>query len=262
MENKKNNKKVLKISIFSVLAILFILLFLMIIYNMKQVDIVIMLESSVSVEEELQIESKIKEICKTSDIEHETKEDSINRLRNLLETDINIAEYFDGISSYKTKVKQIDFEKIKTELLNVKGIQNVGKDNSDIVDKNINKENTRVEYTGLTKQEIENKVIDKANSGKIYVPDVQKIINIKSAVLKETIENIELWEIYIEYEKSSLSAPMGQNYNGKSFYNSYYFAYNKENKKFFTYMFEEKEYSTLKGWSTKGHKNDNSYWVD
>lgn len=263
MEKKKNTKKILKISIFTFLIILFIiLLFVAIIYNIKQIDIVIILEASMSTEQESQIESEIKEICKTNDVKYISKEESVKQVQDSFEIDIDLSEYCRGIGSYKTKIKLKDFKDIKEKLLNVNGVKNVREDSNDILNKTSNQKSNKIEYTGLTKEEIENTVISKVNSGKIYVPDIQKVINIKSAVLKETVENIEIWRIYIEYEKSSLSAPIGQSYEGKTFYGSYYFAYNKETKKFFKYMFEEKEYSTLKGWSTQGHKEDSSYWVD
>ena len=120
----------------------------------------------------------------------------------------------------------------------------------------------QVNYEGLSVEDVRNTVTNKVNTGKIYIDDVEKVNSISFITLKETIDNIELWEMSIKYEKSSLSAPIGQSYAGKTFTGTYCYAYNKETKQSFKYMFPSDEYSTLKGWATQGHKEDSSYWIN
>ena len=100
----------------------------------------------------------------------------------------------------------------------------------------------------LTSTEVQNMVMQKVNNYDIYIDDVGKIKNIRNVKYIETIDNIEYWKMDIEYELSSLSAPIGQNYSGTSLSGIFCFAYNTEIKKSYEYMFEINEYETLKGW--------------
>ena len=125
-----------------------------------------------------------------------------------------------------------------------------------------NNNESKATSIGLTENEVKNIVIKNVNNRKIYVDDVEKIYNVSSISKKETVGEIEIWEMYLEYGKSSLSAPIGQSYAGRSFYGTYCFAYNTKTKKCFKYMFSSDEYSRLKGWSTQGHKDDSNYWID
>ena len=111
----------------------------------------------------------------------------------------------------------------------------------------------------LTSTEVQNMVMQKVNNYDIYIDDVGKIKNIRNVKYIETIDNIEYWKMDIEYELSSLSAPIGQNYSGTSLSGIFCFAYNTEIKKSYEYMFEINEYETLKGWSKTNKDNANSW---
>lgn len=111
----------------------------------------------------------------------------------------------------------------------------------------------------LTETQVQNIVMQKVNNNDIYINDVGKIKNIKNVKFIETIDEIEYWKMDIEYELSSLSAPIGKNYSGTSLSGTFCFAYNTENKKSYEYMFEMTEYERLKGWS-KTHKDDTDSW--
>lgn len=111
----------------------------------------------------------------------------------------------------------------------------------------------------LTGTQVQNIVIQKVNNNDIYIDDVGKVKNINNVKYVETIDNIEYWKMDIEYELSSLSAPIGQNYSGTSLSGTFCFAYNTEIKKSYEYMFEINEYETLKGWSKTNKDNANSW---
>lgn len=111
----------------------------------------------------------------------------------------------------------------------------------------------------LTATEVQNIVMQKVNNYDIYIDDVGKIKSIRNVKYIETIDKIEYWKMDIEYELSSLSAPIGQNYSGTSLSGTFCFAYNTEIKKSYEYMFEVKEYETLKGWSKTNKDNTNSW---
>lgn len=111
----------------------------------------------------------------------------------------------------------------------------------------------------LTATEVQNIVMQKVNNHDIYIDDIGKVKSIKDVKYIETIDSIEYWKMNIDYELSSLSAPVGQNYSGTSLSGTFCFAYNTETKKSYEYMFEISEYERLKGWS-KTHKDDSSDW--
>lgn len=111
----------------------------------------------------------------------------------------------------------------------------------------------------LTGTQVQNIVMQKVNNNDIYIDDVGKVKSINNTKYLETIDNIEYWQMDIEYELSSLNAPIGKNYSGTSLSATFCFAYNTEIKKSYEYMFEIKEYEKLKGWSKNKKDNINSW---
>ncbi len=111
----------------------------------------------------------------------------------------------------------------------------------------------------LTGTQVQNIVIQKVNNNDIYIDDVGKVKNINNVKYVETIDNIEYWKMDIEYELSSLNAPIGKDYSETSLSGTFCFAYNTEIKKSYEYMFEINEYETLKGWSKTNKDNSNSW---
>ncbi len=128
--------------------------------------------------------------------------------------------------------------------------------NNNSSDNNINDTNIKA---SLTQIQVQNLVMEKVNNNDIYINDVGKIKSIENVKYIETIDNIEYWKMDLEYELSSLSAPIGKNYSGTSLKGTFCFAYNTENKKCYEYMFEMNDYETLKGWS-KTNKNKVNSW--
>lgn len=256
-EKKKSNKKIFNIFAILVTLFIFVLLIGIFIYNQKTTNILILLESTLSEEQEKEVKEKVTEICNTNDIQYISKEESKKNMEEKLGTDIT--DNWNGVSSYSVNVKVTKLSEIKTQLLNTNGIKNVytekNKNNIDYTKRN------ETEYQTLSVDEVRNNVTQKVNNGSIYIDDIEKIVNIKFISQKEIIDNVEFYEMEIEYEKSSLNAPIGQNYKGKTFKDKYCYAYNNKTKQSFKYMFKLDEYATLKGWATKGHKDDSSYWV-
>lgn len=113
--------------------------------------------------------------------------------------------------------------------------------------------------TELAEIQVQNIVMQKVNNNDIYINDVGKVKTIKDVEYIETIDDIEYWKMNIEYELSSLSAPIGKNYAGTSLNGTFCFAYNTQNQKSYEYMFEINEYETLKGWS-KANKDNLNNW--
>jgi type II secretory pathway pseudopilin PulG len=278
----KNKGKVFKIvKIFFILLIVLVIicgLALAIVYNVTTTKIQVFLESELTTEQENTIKEQISTICGTNDIEYVSKEDALEQFKEFLgDSSSYILEDYTGEnnifpSSYILKVHFNKQSKFIEEIENINGVSKVVSTKFtttvqlffyNLTKKNVEEDNNKQEqYTGLNTTEIKDIIIKNVNNGKIYIDDVGKVISVNSANIKETVDNIELWQVNITYEKSSLSAPIGQSYKGQSYKGTYYFAYNKENEQCFKYMFASDEYSTLKGWSTQGHKDDSSYWID
>ena len=89
--------------------------------------------------------------------------------------------------------------------------------------------------------------------GNFYINDVGDVITVNSATLVETDNNIEIWEVSITYQLSSLSAPTGQHYTGSTT-GTFYFAYNTENRTAVKYL--EKNRSDLTRWI-----NSDKQWI-
>lgn len=84
--------------------------------------------------------------------------------------------------------------------------------------------------TGQNTDEISKEILKKVNNYDIYVDDVGKILSIDNVRLEEETNEINIYEVKIKYELSSLSAPIGKNYSGTSLSGTFYFAYNPESE--------------------------------
>lgn len=129
---KTKNQKILKVFI-----ILFILslVFGLLVYNISKSNILITLDKSLTTEQEQNIKTQIERICNTTDIQHTSKDEALQGMKEKLGN--NVLQDYEGennifSSQYKVQVKSSKSSKITNELMNIKGVKAVNGNNNTI----------------------------------------------------------------------------------------------------------------------------------
>lgn len=117
---------------------------------------------------------------------------------------------------------------------------------------------TPVSKKTISTEEVATQIVKKTNTHIMYIDGVEKILSMSGINLKKELDGVNIYEAGLKYEMSSLSAPVGQNYFGRAFYGTYYFAYDTYTGKWCKYA--EKEMTDLiNRWV---NNKDSRYWID
>lgn len=105
---------------------------------------------------------------------------------------------------------------------------------------------TSAQLNSISTDEVAKEILKKMNNHDMFVEDVGKVLSISNVKLEKNTDGINIYEVKLKYELSSLSAPIGKNYSGTSLSGTFYFAYDLDTEMWCKYG--EDKMSDLTRW--------------